>query len=285
MGTSDALRLGGMILVIVGLTLTAAFAAGDPQGVVRPAWDRYTADLETKLRFIRSTWTGRGVALIQLVASVASVVLWILMDDPTFLIILPVALLMPRFSLERARQKRIAKIEEQLDNWLLTLANALKASPSLGEALASSAELAGGPIAEEIDVALKEMRLGTALDEALLNLSVRLRSRLVSSALAALLVARQTGGNLSQVLEETAGSLREMTRLEGVLRAKTSDSRAQAYVLLAIPFVVIGAIQLIDPAWLAPLTSTGLGLIVTSAAIVFWLAAVLFARTILAVDL
>ena len=134
-------------------------------------------------------------------------------------------------------------------------------------------------------LALKELRLGTALDEALLNLSVRLRSRLVSSALAALLVARQTGGHLSEVLEETASSLREMTRLEGVLRAKTSDSRAQAYVLLAIPFVVIGAIQALDPAWLGPLTQTTLGLIVTGAATVFWLAAVLMARTILAVDL
>ena len=172
-----------------------------------------------------------------------------------------------------------------LSGWLVMLGNAIHATPSLGEGIASSAELVGGPLGEELDIVVKETRLGTSLDEALLAFARRLDSHLVSGAVAALVIARQTGGELGPVLAETASSLRELQRLEGVLRAKTAEARAQAYVMLAIPFVVVGAIYAVDPGWLEPLGSTTLGYAVVAGATALWVGAVLFARAVLAVDL
>jgi tight adherence protein B len=87
------------------------------------------------------------------------------------------------------------------------------------------------------------------------------------------------------MLQETAGALRELTRLEGVLSAKTAEVRSQAYILAAIPFVLLGAMHAIDPHWLAPLGETPIGWAIAGVATALWLGAILFARRILAVDL
>jgi tight adherence protein B len=97
-------------------------------------------------------------------------------------------------------------------------------------------------------------------------------------------VGRQTGGDLPAILEQSALTLREMSRLEGVVRTKTAEGKAQAYVLGGIPFVLVGAIHLVDENWLPPLFETGLGLAILSVALTLWVAAIFLARRILTVD-
>jgi tight adherence protein B len=75
-----------------------------------------------------------------------------------------------------------------------------------------------------------------------------------------------------------------MARLEGVVRTKTAEGKTQAYVLGVIPFVLIGAIHMVDEHWLEPLGSTTLGFAIIGTAAVLWVAAILLARRILAVD-
>ena len=104
-------------------------------------------------------------------------------------------------------------------------------------------------------------------------------------ALAALIVGRQTGGNVSAILEESAAGLREMTRLQGALDAKTSESRMQVMVMLGIPFAVVLAIHQIDPEWLEPLSSSSMGIVASAIAAGLWLAAVVLALRILDVIL
>ena len=79
--------------------------------------------------------------------------------------------------------------------------------------------------------------------------------------------------------------LREMARLEGVVRTKTAEGKTQAYVLGVIPFVLIGAIHMVDEHWLDPLGSSTLGFAIISVAAVLWITAILLARKILAVDI
>jgi hypothetical protein len=79
---------------------------------------------------------------------------------------------------------------------------------------------------QEVDLALKEMKVGSTLDQALLHMAARVGSRQLDSALSSILIGRQVGGNLPRVLETTAGTLREMRRLEGVVRTKTAGARA-----------------------------------------------------------
>jgi tight adherence protein B len=279
------LRWAGVALVLGGLGVVAGVGTADEDGWPRRRFARYAAHLDRGLRAVRAGVTGSAVARLQLGAVASLVVGALLFDEAAPAVLAPFVVGVPLVWLDDAWRKRVARCEEQLAGWLVMLGNAIHATPSLGEAIASSAELAGAPLGEELDIVVKETRLGVSLDEALLTFARRLDSTLVSGAFAALVIARQTGGELGPVLEETAASLREMQRLEGVLRAKTAEARAQAYVMLVIPFVVVGAIYAVDPLWLEPLGTTTLGYVVVAGATALWVGAVLVARAVLAVDL
>ncbi|MBT8496522.1 MAG: type II secretion system F family protein, partial [Deltaproteobacteria bacterium] len=190
----------------------------------------------------------------------------------------------PYLVLQSRRRDRTAQIEKQIDGWLLALANALKATPSLGEALASSVTLTQAPLSEEIETTLKELALGSPMDEALMALAGRVDSPTLWGAVATLQVSRNTGGDVPRILEETASTLREMERLEAVVRTKTADGRSQAQVLAFMPFFVVAAIHFMDPNWLTPLTENATGILIIAASTALWLAGFIVARKVLNVD-
>ncbi|UJR79096.1 type II secretion system F family protein [Sandaracinus amylolyticus] len=274
----------GVIASSIGLALFVGGTIAGGDSPLRRAWNERAAKDDAELRFVRARIGGDAYLALQVLAMVAGAI-GAAVQDALWLAIAICGVVLARVMLARRRAQRIATIEGQLETWLGSLANALRSTPSLGEALAVTTDVVRGPIAEEVDTLLKQTRLGLPLDRALLDFSDRIASPLVTSALAALLVGRQTGGDLPAILEETSAGLREMTRLQGVLDAKTSESRMQAYVMLAIPFVVLFAIHRIDSAWLEPLSSTTVGLLATLVAAGLWLAAVVLARRILDVSL
>ncbi len=278
------LGYGGALLLAIGVTVGVGVMIFDPSSELRRAWGRYEALLDAECRVLLYPRTGASIARLQLGGAGLTPVLAFFLDDPIFLLLIPPIALAPYFILKQRSTERVQRIEGQLDPWLLMLANALKASPSLGESITNSAKLMRPPMAEELDLALKEMKLGTPLDQAVLNMSTRIGSQSVSSALATILVGRQTGGDLPKILEESAATLREMARLEGVVRTKTAEGKSQAYVLGVIPFVLIGAIHMVDEHWLEPLGRTTLGFVIIGAAAILWVAAIFLARKILAVD-
>ncbi len=283
--TTLVLGYAGIALLVLGTTMGLAVLVLDPSSELRRAWGRYEALLEAECRFLLIQRSGASIARMQLGAIAVVPILAFVLADPILLLLVPPIALAPYFILKRRSSERVLRIEEQLDPWLLMLSNALKASPSLGEAVANSAKLMRPPMSEELDLALKEMKLGTPLDQAVLNMSTRIGSQSVSSALATILVGRQTGGDLPKILEESSATLREMARLEGVVRTKTAEGKTQAYVLGVIPFVLIGAIHMVDEHWLEPLGETTLGFVIIGAAAILWVAAIFLARRILAVDI
>jgi tight adherence protein B len=283
--TTIYLGYAGVVLLVLGTTVGIGVMVLDPNSELRRVWGRYEALLDAQCRFLLIQHTGASIGRLQLLGAACAPVLALLMEDYIFLLLIPPIALAPYYVLQRRSAERVVRIEEQLDPWLLMLSNALKASPSLGEAVANTAKLMRPPMAQELDLALKEMKLGTPLDQAILNMSTRIGSPAISSALATILVGRQTGGDLPKILEESAATLREMARLEGVVRTKTAEGKTQAYVLGVIPFVLIGAIHMVDEHWLDPLGRTTLGFIIIGVAAILWLAAIFLARKILAVDI
>jgi tight adherence protein B len=193
-------------------------------------------------------------------------------------------LALPPRLLERARVRRVERIEAQLDTWMTMLAGSMRATPSLGEALASTVPLTARPLSEEIDLALKEHRLGISLDDALTRVDGRIGSRSFSAAMLTLRVARAAGGDLSRCLEESAASLREMARLDAVVRTKTAEGKAQAAVISAMPWLIVPVLHWVDPSFLAPLAATLEGHVIIGAAFALWISAVLLAQRIVQVD-
>ena len=274
----------GLALVGLGIAVSLTIVLSSPSSGVRMRWAQYEAELEKEVRFLLYKTTGARIARMQLAVVLGLLVSGILLEEFLLLALLGPAVIGPKVILAKRHEERVLKIEQQLDSWLLVLANSLKATPSLGEALGSSARLMRAPISEEVDLALKEITLGTPIDQAILGMSSRIGSLTVSGALATLLVGRQTGGDLPAILEQSAQTLREMSRLEGVVRTKTAEGKAQAYVLGGIPFVLIVAIHFVDPNWLPPLFETPLGLAILAVALTLWTAAIFLARRILTVD-
>jgi len=281
----DFLAYAGIILTVLGSVAAVTLLAVDENGWVRRNYDKYVAAIDAEHKFLFYDTPGKKVAKRQLLLMVICLVVGIFAEEILILVaIIPIAVL-PLASLRKRHRERLEALEMQLDSWLLILANALKATPSLGEAIRASAKIMRKPIGQELDLLLKEVNLGTPLDLAIRTMSARISSPMISGAMATILVGRQTGGDIPRILEESAATLREMQRLEGVVRTKTAEGKSQAYVLGVIPFVLIGAIQLIDPNWLKPLTETTIGFIVISVAMTLWIAAILAARKILAVDI
>ncbi|MGH7330906.1 MAG: type II secretion system F family protein, partial [Polyangiaceae bacterium] len=141
------------------------------------------------------------------------------------------------------------------------------------------------PTRQEVDLCLKEMKVGSTLEQALIHMASRIGSRQVDTALSAVLIGRQVGGNLPKVLEQVATSLREMARLEGVLRTKTAEGKMQLYVLGALPLVLFMAMNYMFPGYFIPMTKSIGGQVVLFAAGIMWLSALVMARKILSVDL
>jgi tight adherence protein B len=210
----------------------------------------------------------------------------VVIDTRNWLWLLPLPALFvgPRVLLASKSARRVARVEEQIEPWINAVANALKASPSLGEALCSTTTLVPSPMSQELDVLIKEYELGTPLDDALDNLGQRIGSRTLSATVMALKIARRSGGNLTEMLETAAASLREFARLEGVVRSKTAEGKAQAFVIGIIPVPMVLGINAFDSQYFEPLFHSLLGQLVIAGAVMLWTIALLAAHKILAVD-
>lgn len=273
----------------VGLVALALFAAtwavaADAQGPARRLFARYVAYLERKLRLMFIFDKGRTIALAQLGLLGVVAALGLAFGLPLGWLVAIAIVVGPPWAVERARQKRVERIEAQLDTFLLALANALKTTPSIGDAFGSVQTLVAAPLRQEVELSVKEMRLGSTLDQALLHMAGRVGSRQLDAALSSVLVGRQIGGNLPRILETTSESLREMARLEGVVRSKTAEGKAQLWVLALFPFVMIFALNAVREGYFEPLTESVTGYVVALVAAGFWVSSLVVARKVLAVD-
>lgn len=283
--TVHVMGWAGAALLVIGVVVAVYMLVTDKNSFVRVYWAKYEAELDYEVRFQLWKTSGAEIARYQLMAFLGMPVLAFLMEDGFYAVfMIPIAIL-PYVWLKQKHGQRVEQLEILLDSWLLLLANALKAAPSLGEAIGSSAKLIRPPFSDEVDLVIKEMKLGTPLDGAVLNMSRRINSRVISSSLATILVGRQTGGDLPDILEKSAATLREMARLEGVVRTKTAEGKMQAVVLALIPFVLLFMIHQVDNQWLRPLVQTNTGYVIIAVATTLWFVAIILARRILTVDI
>ncbi|HMI91960.1 MAG TPA: type II secretion system F family protein [Polyangiales bacterium] len=282
MSALDGLSYAGNALLPAGAVALLVALLRDPALQARTR--AYVEQLEVDLRVLQVGLTGRRAARLQLSVLAGLVALAAACGSAWPLLPALPLVLAPAAVLRNARTRRSAAIDLQLDGFLLALSNALKASPSLGDALAACVPLLASPLRDELGLVLREQQLGVPLDRALANMAERVRSPVVSAAIATLRIARNTGGNLNRTLERAAASLRELARLEGVVRSKTAEGRAQTLVIALIPVPLIWGLDALDPEFLAPVWTTGGGHLVLAAAIALWAVALLLARKIIEVD-
>jgi tight adherence protein B len=286
----EALKIAALKWIGIG-ALSFAFLLGawaliaDAQGPAMRYWARYCAYLERKLRLMFIWTPGWHIATGQLVGVVGVLAFHLAVGFDLWWLAELVVVFGPPYQVERMRRQRVEQIESQIDAFMTALANALKAVPSIANAFISVQPLLVPPIQTEVELAAKEMRVGSTLDQALLNMGGRVGSRALDSALSAILIGRQVGGDMPRILETTAHTMREMARLEGVVQTKTAEGKVQMWVLAVVPFVMIGILDWLQPGFFDPLQKSFFGYIAMGIAGLLWLASLVWARKILSVDI
>jgi len=276
----------GVAMMAAAVFLAGWSIAAHRQSLPYRYWALYVGHLEKRLRdlFLLKV-SGAAIARGQSAALVLVLATAIYVGRPEIYAALPVVVLAPILMLERRRVARSKAVELGINGFIMTLANALKSTPSIGSALVYAQPLISPPLDEELGLALKEVRVGSTVDEALMNMGARIRSQPLDATLSGILIGRQVGGDLITILETTAATLREMARLQGVLRSKTAEGKGQLMVLAVFPAFILVSFDTMSPGYFDPLTSATVGYVVIVIATVLWIGAVLLARKILAVDL
>jgi tight adherence protein B len=167
----------------------------------------------------------------------------------------------PRLVLRFLRIRRLAKFNEQLEDALGSMSSALKAGFSINQALESVAEENRPPISIEFRLLIQELRLGVPLETALNNMCKRIESSDLELVAVAIITARQTGGELTSVLERLAAVIRERLRIHRKINALTAQGRMQAWVIGIMPFALMIMMSYIVPDAMSAFFESVIGII------------------------
>ena len=202
----------------------------------------------------RSLWLGAGLAILTPV--VAKIVLRV-----------------------RAGKRR-KLFATQLDSVLMLLASSLRAGQSFPQALDSCSRDAEPPMSDELARIVNENRLGRDLILAMEDTADRMQCEDFIWIAEAVAVTRDSGGNLNEIIDRVAETIRERTEIREKVHAFASEGRMSGYVLMSLPIFVGGMYSIMNPGYLDPLFTTGLGRILTGCSIglfvvsYFWMRAI-----------
>ncbi len=182
------------------------------------------------------------------------------------------------------RAARFRRFEEVLPEAIDLMSRALKA----GHAVAAMIEMVGQetsePVASEFRMVFEEQNLGLPLREAILNLARRVPSEDVLFLSTAILVQKETGGNLAEILDKTAFIMRERLRLKGAVRIYTAQGRVSGWVLCMMPFIMFAVLSIVNPSYESKLWKDPLGLDLVYGALGMMAIGVLIIRKIVDID-
>jgi tight adherence protein B len=159
-------------------------------------------------------------------------------------------------------KKKAALIDSQVPDILSMMSGAMRSGASLMVALESVAKDGPNPIRYEVDMMLREVRLGIDLDDALDHLAARIKSSEMIMVAAAIKIARESGGNLSESLENLSRTVRDRQNMEKKILALTAQGRMQAMVMAGLPFFMLYMLFQLDPVAMSPMFHTVLGWVI-----------------------
>lgn len=178
------------------------------------------------------------------------------------------------------KDRRTRQLESQLPDAIDLIARAVRAGHPLSEGLRMASEEAPEPLAAEFRVTFEEQKFGLPFEEALLGLGDRVEVVDVRILITAILVQREVGGNLSEILEQIAETMRARFSLKRQVRVYTAQGRMSGYTLAALPIFVGMVISLINPAYMQTLFREPLGQGLLAGAAVLQLIGFLWIRRI-----
>lgn len=165
----------------------------------------------------------------------------------------------PVFIVKNRKKKRVIAFEGQLGDALVIICNCLRSGLSFQQALESIVKEMAPPINIEFGRVLQQMQYGISLEEALNNMTERLKSPDLLLTVSAVNIQRQTGGNLSEILEIISKTIKERIKIKGDIRTMTAQGRISGTVIGMLPLFLGGILMIINSEYMSVMFTHPLG--------------------------
>jgi tight adherence protein B len=166
---------------------------------------------------------------------------------------------LPYVHLVRKKRARVEKFKKQMPDGLDLVARALKAGHAFSGGISLAAEEFDDPLGSEFSEMLDEINFGVSVPEALKNLTKRVECEEINFFAMGVILQRETGGNLAELIQTLANLIRERFKFEGKVRVLSAEGKLSAIILAALPFLVVGFFWVSNPQYLAPLIAEPFG--------------------------
>lgn len=167
--------------------------------------------------------------------------------------------LLPRVVYAVLHKRRLRKFESQLPDALMMLSGGLRAGASMSSAIQQLVAEAQKPLAQEFSLMLREQRLGVTVEQSLNNLARRVPTQTTTLVVSAMRIASETGGGLAETLERTSNTIRSRLQMEGKIEALTAQGKLQAWVVGALPVMLMLVLNKMEPEAMGMIWQTPLG--------------------------
>ncbi|MGZ0787303.1 type II secretion system F family protein [Pseudomonas saponiphila] len=227
----------------------------------------------------------RVLLLGVVLGSAVGLLLWVLLQ--IWWVALPVAMAvfwLPVLKISRDRSKRFAEFEEGLPDALDAVCRALRAGHPFNETLQLVADEHKGPVAHEFGLTFSDINYGNDVRRAMLGLLERMPSMTVMMLVTTVLIHRETGGNLTEVLERLSSLIRGRFRFQRKVRTLSAEGRMSGWILVSMPFVLAAAIVFSSPTYLPLLFQEPLGQKLVIGAFIAMLIGIFWIRKIIRIQ-
>jgi tight adherence protein B len=216
------------------------------------ARDLARADLKLKVSEYLGIWAASTIG-VPLIFLVFSSVLPALRNPLALLIGALLGFILPRLWLGRRKSGRLNAFNKQLPDTITLIANALRAGSSFLQAIELVVRESRPPISTEFARVIREVNLGLPFETALENMVRRVKSDDLELMATAISIQHQVGGNLAEILDSIAFTIRERVRIKGEIRTLTAQQRMSGYVVGFLPIALAGFIYLVAPRFFDPM--------------------------------
>lgn len=211
------------------------------------------AELKKRLNMTGKSWTVGQYGMATLGVAVVVLLLMLLQGAPLLLALflgLGVGAGLPHLWVSRLIKRRVAKFTAKFPDAIELLVRGLRSGLPISETMAVVGSEVEGPVGEEFRAVSDKMKIGRSMDVALQETADRLGTPEFQFFVITIAIQRETGGNLAETLQNLATVLRQRMQMKLKIRAMSSESKASAYIVGSLPFIVFGLIYMINGAYM-----------------------------------
>ncbi len=168
----------------------------------------------------------------------------------------------PQLIVKSIYEKRCTRFVNQMVDGMTIMANGIKAGLSMTQSMERVVDNLPNPIRQEFGLVLSEMQIGRSLEESLNDLGMRIPRPDVQMFVTSVNILQETGGNLGETFQTIVYTVRERQKVEKKIEALTAQGVTQGVIITLVPFALLAIFMVIDPAYVRPLFTTTLGIII-----------------------